>query len=126
MSDFFDLLDEHGVLFTDDELYTLAQAGARHLATKYRQASDEHGELGPIHDTGGRTMRAAASQLEFISRIERNGSGCVFCDGDASGHGVQPHQVFFCYALSLTEGTWIAHGFNSFVVRLRYPKSRQS
>ncbi len=53
------------------------------------------------------------SKLEFISRIERN--------GDVSKNGIDAsylqREYFKLTPLSLSHGTYIAHGFNSFVVK---------
>lgn len=68
--------------------------------------------------------KAKASELVFISRIKRDGLGvepistteqsrlssAEFCD-----------DVFVTNRLSITHGTYIASGFNSYVVRYKLP-----
>lgn len=73
-------------------------------------------------------MIKKGKQLKFLSLILRDGSGTVTCgskwDEDMSIPKVDDmsylddeHLTLHC--LSLTQRTFIAHGFNSFVVRLK-------
>lgn len=62
-------------------------------------------------------MYKTGSQLKFISWIKRDGSGTEKVERDHIE--VMKDEKFEVHTLSLTEGTFIAHGFNSFVVRLR-------
>ena len=64
--------------------------------------------------------RKLGSELEFISRIKRDGSGTVV-DDDYS-HLTKTKFRMSC--LSITYGTWIASEFNSYVVKLK-PNSQQ-
>lgn len=57
------------------------------------------------------------SELEFISWINRDGSGTVPITAGML-EAVQG-ETFRVYGLSLTQATYIAIGFNSFVVRLK-------
>lgn len=60
-------------------------------------------------------MTKLGKNLEFISRIKRDGSGtepvndCKHLD----------NTVFELNCLSITQGTWIASEFNSYVVKLK-------
>lgn len=53
--------------------------------------------------------------LEFISRILRDGSGTV----DDKDYEHLDNTSFNLQCLSITHGTWIASGFNSFVVKIK-------
>lgn len=58
-------------------------------------------------------------RLEFISQINRDGSGTSeIKDGY---HSFMMDETFDLLRLSISEDTYIAHGFNSFVVRLKKP-----
>ncbi len=62
-------------------------------------------------------MKKQGSELEFISWIRRDGSGT---DPVKPDHiKVIQTESFEVSALSLSNKTFIAHGFNSFVVKLR-------
>lgn len=55
-------------------------------------------------------------ELEFISRIERDGKGIVLMDK----HPIHEDNTSFeLNALSLTKGTYIACEFNSYVVKIK-------
>ena len=67
-------------------------------------------------------------ELDFISLIQRDGSGVVSIGGKWThkmGHAKTDdmsyvdEESFIIYCLSGNAGTYIAHGFNSFVVRLK-------
>jgi len=55
--------------------------------------------------------------LVFISRIERNGSGTV--DVSTKSMLFVADDLFKISCLSITNGTYIAAGFNSYVVKLK-------
>ncbi len=55
--------------------------------------------------------------LIFISQIKRDGSGTV--PVDESYVNMMAEDKFRMSCLSLTEKTWIASDFNSFVVKLK-------
>lgn len=61
-------------------------------------------------------MKAKGSELEFISQIERNGLSVRMVNRQLTEH--MDNDVFLLYTLSITEKTFIASGFNTFVVRL--------
>lgn len=73
-------------------------------------------------------MQKKGKQLKFLSLIKRDGSGTVTC-GSPWNKDMDIPKVddmsyvdddnFTLRCLSLTERTFIAHGFNSFVVRLK-------
>lgn len=68
--------------------------------------------------------KAKASELEFISRIKRDGSGVQIlgkedCDKLASAEYFD--EVFALNPLSITHETYIASGFNSYVVKYKLP-----
>ena len=70
-------------------------------------------------------MRAKASELEFISQINRDGSGTTpvpesYLDSMLN-NSLMKNDLFYLTCLSLTEKTFIASGFNSFVVKLKNP-----
>jgi len=62
-------------------------------------------------------MQKKGSQLEFISWINRNGHGTAPLPENML-QGVQD-DTFELSRLSLSDDTFIAHGFNSYVVRLK-------
>lgn len=73
-------------------------------------------------------MEKKGKQLKFLSFIKRDGSGTVTCGSTWNGEMGIPkvddmsyldNDDFTLHALSLSERTFIAHGFNSFVVRLK-------
>lgn len=53
--------------------------------------------------------------LEFISRILRDGSGTV----DDKDYEYLDNISFNLQCLSITHGTWIASEFNSYVVKIK-------
>lgn len=60
-------------------------------------------------------MKKLGKELEFISVIKRDGSGVRMMDnGDHLNH-----VSFEINCLSITEGTYIASEFNSFVVKIK-------
>ena len=74
-------------------------------------------------------MKALGKELEFISWIKRDGSGTISI-GTEWNHQTSDHpktddvkymdeDKFRLTRLSLTHKTFIASGFNSFVVRLK-------
>lgn len=65
---------------------------------------------------------AKASELVFISRIKRDGTGVVPISAEESDRlsKVEFHdKKFTTTCLSITLGTYIASGFNSYVVRYK-------
>jgi hypothetical protein len=67
-------------------------------------------------------MQKTASELIFISQINRDGSGTSPVPEDYIKHMVENKlndRPFHISRLSLTEKTYIAMGFNSFVVKLK-------
>lgn len=60
-------------------------------------------------------MKKLGSELDFISWIKRDGSGTEPVE-DAR---YLANERFKVHCLSLTNKTYIAHGFNSFVVKLK-------
>lgn len=57
--------------------------------------------------------KAKTEELEFISRIKRDGTGVELVDKAPVGI-----DQWWVNRLSISEGTWIAHGFNSYVVKI--------
>lgn len=73
-------------------------------------------------------MTKTGKQLKFISLILRDGSGTVTCGSLWNNNMSIPKvddmsylddEIFELRCLSMTERTFIASGFNSFVVRLK-------
>jgi len=63
-------------------------------------------------------MKKHDKELKFISQIKRDGSGVIPCLSD--NHMLYlDDNLFSINCLSLTKGTYIASGFNSFVVKLK-------
>lgn len=60
-------------------------------------------------------MRVKGSELEFISVIRRDGSGTRKITKADLKH--LDNDVFTLLRLSISEDTYLAHGFNSYVVR---------
>lgn len=67
-------------------------------------------------------MKKRGHELDFISQINRDGSGVTKISDDYRKM-LNDKDGFFndfkLRRLSLTENTWIASGFNSFVVKLK-------
>jgi hypothetical protein len=69
------------------------------------------------------TMEKLAKELIFISQIKRDGSGTFpvpqnYLDSMLENKFMKD-EPFYVRQLSMSEGTYIAMGFNSFVVRLK-------
>jgi len=64
-------------------------------------------------------MKRYGSELEFISRINSDGLTVETVD-EATMQAFEDKQ-FELNRLSISEGTYIASGFNSFVVKLKNP-----
>lgn len=73
-------------------------------------------------------MKKLGKELEFISWIKRDGTGTIMIgehwDSDCDYPKVDDisyldNDIFDLSPLSLSKGTFIASGFNSFVVKLR-------
>ena len=62
-------------------------------------------------------MKKQGKSLNFISRINRDGSGVVFVD--ESDVSYCHNEVFYLNRLSISKDTYIACGFNSYVVTLK-------
>ncbi len=71
-------------------------------------------------------MKKKASELEFISQIKRDGSGVTKIKESYTkamqGNILMQNDEFKINCLSISEKTFIASGFNSFVVRLKDPE----
>jgi hypothetical protein len=65
-------------------------------------------------------MQAKGRKLEFISQINRDGSGTE--KPSKSYIRMMKDDMFTISCLSLSERTYIASGFNSFVVRFKTKK----
>jgi hypothetical protein len=69
-------------------------------------------------------MKKRGNELDFICQINRDGSG-VSSISDSYRELLVKEDGFFndfkLSRLSITEDTWIASGFNSFVVKLKHP-----
>jgi len=73
-------------------------------------------------------MEKFGKELEFISFIKRDGTGVIMIGGEWNVELEEPktdnmsyvdEEVFRVEVLSLSNKTFIASGFNSFVVRLK-------
>ena len=73
-------------------------------------------------------MEKLGKELEFISFIKRDGSGVIMCGTEwntESGHpktddmSYLDDEIFRIKIISITEKTYIASGFNTWVVRLK-------
>lgn len=62
-------------------------------------------------------FKVSGKDLIFISRIDRNGMGVTIMDEYNINH--LNNDVFELHSLSITFGTYIACGFNSYVVKMR-------
>jgi len=62
-------------------------------------------------------MEKLGSELEFISQINRDGSGVTKHPKEHYKH--LDNEVIKIYSLSLSKQTYIALGFNSYVVKLK-------
>ena len=63
------------------------------------------------------TREVEGKRLEFIARINRDGSGVTSMAGKDTN--IIEREVYSLQCLSITHGTWIASHFNSYVVRIR-------
>lgn len=68
-------------------------------------------------------MKKFGKELEFISWINRDGSGTV----PVTGRLVEllEEEKFKLHCLSITQETFIINGFNSFVVKIKKPPNEQ-
>jgi len=62
-------------------------------------------------------MKKKGKELKFISQICRDGSGTAKVDSDYIK--MMKNDTFTITCLSLTQKTYIANGFNSFVVKFK-------
>lgn len=69
-------------------------------------------------------MKKQGKELEFISSINRDGSGTEPITEEVSGF--VRNEWFHVHRLSITYNTYIACGFNSYVVRLKVLPSASS
>lgn len=60
-----------------------------------------------------------STDLEFISQIKRDGSGTIPVKEEYIKYLDESNHYFNIFCLSLSEKTYIANGFNSFIVRLK-------
>jgi hypothetical protein len=60
-------------------------------------------------------MTAKKSELIFISQIKRDGTGVILNPSMPLGF----NEIYTLHTLSLTHQTFIASGFNSFIVKLK-------
>jgi len=58
-------------------------------------------------------MTKKSNELIFISQILRDGSGVIMVDDDGGGENYELTR------LSITHDTYIASGFNSYVVKIK-------
>ena len=65
------------------------------------------------------SMTKKAYELDFISQINRNGTGTVSVSKNYVKYMTYANDEFTLHRLSLTEKTFIAFNFNAFVVRLK-------
>ncbi len=63
-------------------------------------------------------MKIKGKNLKFISRILRDGSGTAMIKDEKDVDHVQEEE-FRINCLSITNGTFIASGFNSYVVKIK-------
>lgn len=64
-------------------------------------------------------MKKKASKLIFISRILRKGEGVEVVTDEDKEWLYKDNDKFEINTLSITNGTFIASGFNSYVVKLK-------
>jgi hypothetical protein len=64
-------------------------------------------------------MRKKAKKLEFVSRIKADGSGTEKVPESLLKNDLFLNKKLKITCLSISEGTYIASGFNSFVVKLK-------
>lgn len=74
-------------------------------------------------------MKNKPNELIFISRIKRDGSGTrkVFKKDikHLTTNKFAKEEEYEMNRLSISEGTYIASGFNSYVVKLKEPNEKQ-
>ncbi len=66
--------------------------------------------------------KVKASELEFISRIKRDGSGVVILNDEQKRELSEREFIddtYWVRCLSITNGTYIASGFHSYVVKYK-------
>lgn len=64
-------------------------------------------------------MRAQGKDLIFISRILRDGSGTEPVQERDNSNPFIANEVYELNCLSVTNGTYIASAFNSYVVKIK-------
>lgn len=65
------------------------------------------------------SKQAKGKELIFISRIRRDGSGVEMVEEQVVVSDLSENEPFEINCLSITEGTYIASGFNSYVVKFK-------
>jgi len=65
------------------------------------------------------SKQAKGKDLIFISRIRRDGSGVEMVEEQVVAQDLSQNETFEINCLSITNGTYIASGFNSYVVKLK-------
>lgn len=65
------------------------------------------------------TKTAKAMQLEFIGRIERDGSAIVPMSDNLYAFFERENPTFDLHTLSLSQGTYIAFNMNAYIVKLK-------
>lgn len=63
-------------------------------------------------------MKKLGKELEFVSWINRDGSGTIMPPPEKMIRCLD-EEKFKLYRLSITYDTYIIHGFNSFVVKIK-------
>lgn len=63
-------------------------------------------------------MKALATDLIFVSQIKRDGSGVIKINAERQEE-LEDNEVYDLNSLSITNKTYIASGFNSYVVKLK-------
>lgn len=79
-----------------------------------KDSISEHAEAERCASCG--RIKVKGSRLEFISSIKRDGSGTYPVDVEIPSLN---DTIFTLTSLSITNGTYIASEFNSFVVKLK-------
>lgn len=65
------------------------------------------------------SKQAKGKELIFISRIRRDGSGVEMVEEQVVVSDLSENETFEINRLSITQGTYIASGFNSYVVKFK-------
>ena len=65
------------------------------------------------------SQKAQGKNLVFISRIKRDGTGVQMVEDQDDAQHYLADKTFKLNCLSITEGTYIASEFNSYVVKIK-------